>query len=328
MVAQLAGLDDRPEDRAHIYFALARAHEDLDEPGEAFRHYSSGNRIRYEAVNYRPEVITELVDRSIELFTPAFFAARSRGGANERGPIFVIGMPRAGSTLVEQILASHPVIEGTAELANMRTIADELREKPGGYPISLADLDVAERAALGARYLKGTRKVRRTSRPLFVDKNPNNWMHVGLIQLILPAAKIIDVRRHPLDCCVANFRQLFARGQGFSYSLEHMGRYYADYVRLMRHFDEVMPGRVHRLIYEDLVEDPEPQVEALLQHIGVDFDPACLRFYETDRAVRTPSSLQVRQPLSRKGIGSWRRFEPWLAPLKETLGTSVTDYRR
>lgn len=323
MEAQLLKPDLSDDHRTNIHFALGKAYDDLQEPGKAFRHYVAGNRIRAAAIRHRPEEITREVELAEAIFTADFLAERSGWGADEPGPIFIVGMPRAGSTLVEQILASHPDIEGIAELANMRLIAAEVRERK-----RTEELDAADCEALGRRYLDDTRRLRTTDRPFFIDKNPNNWLRIGLIHLLLPRARIIDIRRNPLDCCVSNFRQLFARGQGFSYALDHMAGYYADYVRLMRHFDEVLPGRIHRVIYEDLVEDLETQVRALLDHVGVAFDPACLRFHETDRAVRTPSSLQVRQPINRQGSGAWRRYEPWLDPLRQALGPLVDDYRR
>ena len=233
-----------------------------------------------------------------------FFAARAGSGCPAPDPIFVLGMPRSGSTLVEQILASHPLVEGTMELPAIIAIAHDLRQRdaaPGtaSYLDALAGLDGDELRALGERYIRTTRVQRKQARPLFIDKMPNNFAHVGLIHLILPNAKIIDARRHPLACGFSNFKQHFARGQAFSYDLADMGRYYADYVALMAHFDEVLPGRVHRVIYEELVEDTEAQVRALLAYCGLEFDERCLRFFENERAVRTASSEQGRRPIYR-----------------------------
>jgi hypothetical protein len=245
-------------------------------------------------------------------------------------------MPRAGSTLVEQMLASHPLIEGTAELPDIIILARELEEAVGTfseqpwvrYPRILADLSPEELQRLGDLYIERTKVQRHTDRPFFTDKMPNNWLHLGLIRMILPNARVVDVRRNPLACGFSNFKQHYARGQEFSYDLEHFGKYYRDYVRLMRHFDQVSPGFVHRVIYERVVEDPRGELDRLLDFVGVPFDEACLRFYETKRDVRTASSEQVRQPINRKGVDQWRRFERWLDPLKEALGPTLDDWER
>jgi tetratricopeptide (TPR) repeat protein len=310
----------------HLHFALGKALEDGGEPARAFGHYEEGNRLRREGIGYDAEETTRQVDRTIALLTRDFFAARAGWGSPAPDPIFILGMPRAGSTLVEQILASHPLVEGTAELPDVPMIARRLGGGDGAYPESLASLSADEARALGEEYLERAHLQRREGTPFFIDKMPNNWVHVGLIHLILPNAKIIDARRHPLDCCVSNFRQHYARGQGFSYALADMGRYYADYVRLMAHFDAVLPGRVLRIVHENLVEDPEAEIRRLLDALGLDFDPACLRSHETKRAVRTASSEQVRRPINRDGIGQWRAYEPWLAPLKHALGPVLTSW--
>jgi hypothetical protein len=273
----------------------------------------------------------EHVDRSIAFFTPAFLANRWGAGCPAPDPIFVLGMPRAGSTLIEQILASHPAAEGTMELPDILALARKvggrkLRSEEGAYPERLGELAPEELRALGGEYLERTRIQRKTDRPYFIDKMPNNWAHVGLIHLILPNAKIIDARRHPLGCCFSNFKQHFARGQGFSYDQSELGQYYADYVRLMRHFDAVLPGRVHRVLYERMIEDPEGEVRRLLDHLGLPFDPACLRFHENDRAVRTASSEQVRRPINREGLDQWRPYERWLGPLKGALGPALEGW--
>jgi hypothetical protein len=240
-------------------------------------------------------------------------------------------MPRAGSTLIEQILSSHPMIEGTQELPDIAAMARRLggrkmRGEETAYPACLADLSADALADLGAEYLERTRIQRKTERPLFIDKMPNNWAHTGFIHLILPNAKIIDARRHPLGCCFSNFKQHFARGQGFSYDLPDLGRYYRDYVAMMAVIDDALPGRVHRVFYEDMVENTEGEVRRLLDYVGVPFDPACLRFFENDRAVRTASSEQVRRPINRDGMEQWQAFEPWLEPLKTSLGPVLTAY--
>ncbi|MGP8033086.1 MAG: sulfotransferase family protein, partial [Steroidobacteraceae bacterium] len=250
---------------------------------------------------------------------------RAGWGASAPDPIFIVGLPRSGSTLLEQILASHSQVEGTRELADVLGFAHELslREDPHGtpaYPQSIAQLTLAELSALGERYLAQTRVYRRLGRPRFIDKAPLNCLHIGLIHLMLPNARIIDARRAPLPCCFSNFKQHFQRGVWFTYSLADLGRYYRDYVSLMSHFDAVLPGRIHRVHYEALVADLEGEVRRLLDYCGLDFEPQCLRFYETRRVVQTVSSEQVRQPLYAEALEQWRNFEPWLGPLKEALG--------
>jgi hypothetical protein len=240
-------------------------------------------------------------------------------------------MPRAGSTLIEQILASHGEVEGTMELPDIPALVKRLgartrKAEESAYPEVLATLGPDALRALGEEYLERARIHRRTDKPYFIDKMPNNWAHVGLIRLILPGARIVDARRHPLDCCFSNFRQHYARGQGFSYSLTDMGRYYSDYVRLMAHFDRVLPGRVHRVVHERLIDEPEREIRALLDALGLAFDPACLRSHENRRAVRTASSEQVRRPINREGVDQWRPYERWLGPLKEALGPVLEAY--
>jgi hypothetical protein len=257
-----------------------------------------------------------------ERFTPGFFAARAGLGHPAPDPIFVVGLPRSGSTLVEQILASHSAVEGTSELADLPAIAQSvLARAPGsGWPEPVAALTREDCARLGAEYLERTRVHRTLGRPRFVDKMLPNFGLAGFIHLLLPRATIIDVRRHPMACGFSCFKQLFARGVPFSYDLGEIGRYYRDYVELMEHVDRVLPGRVHRIRYEALVADPEAEVRRLLAHCGLEFEPGCLRFYETRRAVLTVSSEQVRQPVYDDAVDQWRHFEPWLGPLKSALG--------
>ncbi|HEX8669047.1 MAG TPA: sulfotransferase [Allosphingosinicella sp.] len=319
------------DDRLHLHFALGKAHEDAGQAEQAFDHYAEGNRLRREMVDYDGDEVAGQVDRAQALFTRTFFSAREGRGCPAADPIFILGMPRAGSTLIEQILASHSQVEGTMELPDIPAIARrlsgrKLRSEDTRYPEALADLSAEALRGLGEEYLERTRVQRKTDRPFFIDKMPNNWAHVGLIHLILPNAKIVDARRHPLACCFSNFKQHFARGQAFTYSLPEVGRYYRDYVRMMAHFDRVLPGRVHRVIYERMVEEPEAEVARLLEYLGLPFEEACLRFYENERAVRTASSEQVRRPINREGLDQWRAFEPWLEPLKQALGPVLDCY--
>lgn len=309
-------------DRWHLDFALGKALEDAGRPAEAFAHYSAGNALRRSELSYRAAETTAFVDKVIALATPEFFAARAGQGCDARDPIFVIGMPRAGSTLIEQILSSHSQVEGTSELPDVPALARRDRR----YPEGLGDLSGETLRKLGEEYLRRTRIQRKTDRPFFIDKLPNNWFHIVLIMLVLPNARIIDARRHPLGCCFSNFKQHFARGQAFSYSLADVGAYYRDYVRLMAHVDRVLPGRLHRVIYERMVDDTEAEVRALLDFCGLRFEEACLSFWETERAVRTASSEQVRRPIFREGTQGWKAFEPFLDPLKAALGPVLPAY--
>jgi tetratricopeptide (TPR) repeat protein len=309
------------EDRFHLDFALGKALHDLGRTEEAFAHYSAANGLRLKSHPYDPHTISDKVDRSIAAFTAQALQDRS-GGCEVADPIFIVGMPRAGSTLIEQILSSHSRIEGTSELPDIPVLA----RKNGRYPESVLELGDEERRDLGEHYLKRAAVQRRTGRPLFVDKLPNNWMFVPFIHLVLPNAKIIDARRHPMACCFSNFRQHFARGQDFTYDLADVGQYYADYVRLMAHVDTVLPGRVHRVIYEQMVDNTEAEVRKLLDYCGVEFEPACLEFYKTERAVRTPSSEQVRRPIYRDATEEWRPYEAHLGALKQALGPVLDAY--
>lgn len=323
---------DLPEgDRLQLHFALGKALEDVGRDGEAFEQFARGAAIQRRRLDYDPDETTIQMRRSKALLEPRFFAARAGQGDPRPDPIFVLGLPRSGSTLVEQILASHSLVEGTQELPYIPNLAARLagrarRESEGAYPDILAALSPAELQALGAEYLAYASRHRKLGRPLFIDKLPNNWAHAGFIHLILPNATIIDARRHPLGCCFSAFKQHFAVGQPFSYDLTDLGRYYRDYVELMAHLDAALPGRVHRVIYEDLVAEPEAEVRRLLDHCGLPFEPGCLKFYENDRAVRTASSEQVRQPIFRDATDHWRRFEPWLDPLKAALGPVLQTY--
>ena len=325
IAAMQAALTERgisDEDRFHLDFALGKAFEDRKHAGPAFEHYAAGNALRRTKQVYEADETERFVDRSIALYTADFFAARQRQGHDAPDPIFILGMPRAGSTLIEQILASHSLVEGTSELPDIPALA----RRDTSYPEGVAAFSPDKLRALGEEYLKRTRIQRRTDRPFFIDKLPNNWAHLPFIHLILPNARIIDARRHPLGCCFSNFKQHFARGQAFSYGLEDMGRYYRDYVRLMAHVDQLLPGRVHRVIYEEMVDQTEREVRSLLAACGLAFEPACLAFHQTDRAVRTASSEQVRQPIFRDGTEAWKPFDRCLGPLKSALGDVLDAY--
>jgi tetratricopeptide (TPR) repeat protein len=313
------------EDRLHFEFSLGKALEDEASYEESFTHYAKGNGIRRKSHPYSADENSSFVRRSQALFTREFFAERAGCGAQAGDPIFILGLPRSGSTLLEQILASHSLVEGTMELPDIPQIARELaagngRGDEGTFFQAVAALTSAQLRTLGERYLDGTRVLRKSAAPFFIDKMPNNCLYVGLIHLILPNARIIDARRHPLACCFSCFKQHFARGQNFTYGLEDLGRYYRDYVELMAHFDAVLPGRVHRISYEVMVADTEVEVRRLLAHCGLPFEEGCLKFYENERAVRTASSEQVRQPIFREAVDHWRHYERWLEPLKAALG--------
>ncbi|MBL8199879.1 MAG: sulfotransferase [Chromatiales bacterium] len=329
--SQLGRQDLTDEDRLHFQFALGKALEDAGEYAESFRHYAGANRLRRAAVSYDAEETSAYVQRCKELFTREFLASHAGTGCPAPDPVFIVGLPRSGSTLVEQILASHPLVEGTMELPDLVGIVRRLggrktRDEPSRYPGLLPDLEPGQFRALGEEYLERTRIQRKTGAPFFIDKLPNNWAHTGLIHLILPNARIIDARRHPLSCCFSGFKQHFARGQHFTYSLPEIGRYYRDYVELMAWFDAVLPGRVHRVIYEQMVADTEGEVRRLLDYCGLPFDERCLEFWRNDRAVRTASSEQVRRPIYQDALEQWRHYDAWLAPLRDALGPVLETY--
>jgi tetratricopeptide (TPR) repeat protein len=331
MQRQLQRPDLAVEDKLHLHFAMGKALEDEREFAASFEHYAQGNQLRRAQLRYQADEMSTHVKRVKSSFEGQSFAKRAGYGASAPDPIFIVGLPRSGSTLIEQILSSHSQVEGTMELPDIAGIARSLFEKGkksqiSGYSAVLATLSADECRELGERYLSQTRIQRRTAAPFFIDKMPNNFAHIDLIQLALPRAKIIDARRHPLGCCFSGFKQHFARGQAFSYSLEDIGRYYCDYVELMAFFDAVLPGRIHRVIYEAMIEDTESEVRRLLDYCGLPFEAGCLRFYENERAVRTASSQQVRKPIFREGVDHWRHYEPWLDPLKKSLGTVLDAY--
>lgn len=329
MRAQLQRDDLETEHRLHFEFSLGKALEDRADYAESFAHYAEGNRLRLEIVPYRAGDTSARVVHAKRVYTREFFAEREGCGDAAPDPIFIVGLPRSGSTLIEQILSSHSAVEGTMELPEIIAMTRALRrgsEGAASYHDVLAGLPAEQFAELGRQFIDRTRVQRKTGAPLFIDKMPNNFLHLGLIQLMLPNAKIIDARRHPLACCFSGFKQHFARGQSFSYSLDDIGRYYRDYVELMAHFDAVLPGRVHRVIYECMVEDTEGEVRRLLAYCGLPFEERCLRFFENDRPVRTASSEQVRRPINRDGIDQWRHYSAWLDPLRAALGPVLDAY--
>ena len=332
MREQLARRDLKGENRALFHFALGKALEDDGRHEESWQAWRRANEIIRRLTAYDPGGTTGLVQRAKALFTAEFFERRAGLGSGSADAIFIVGLPRSGSTLVEQILSSHSMVEGTTELRAMPYLAGRLggKLKPSDsapdYPQALAPLDAANLKGLGEEYLWRARMHRRTDRPLFIDKMPANFEHVGMIQLILPNAKIVDVRRHPLACGLSCFKQHFGQGHEFAYSLTDLGRYYADYVELMAHWDEVLPGKVHRVIYEDLVADPEAQIRALLEHLDLPFEEACLKFHENARLVRTASAEQVRKPIFTEALDHWRHYEDGLGPLKLALGFVLDAY--
>jgi tetratricopeptide (TPR) repeat protein len=332
-VERMRGLEALPSpglpDRAHLCFALGKALEDRADYEGSWAFYERGNWLVRVKSGYRAEVTEDNTRRLIHICTEEFFVARTGAGVAARDPIFIVGLPRSGSTLLEQILASHPDVDGTQELYDIPRIVSELQGPDHGdarYPDLLPGLDPLLFERLGRRYLDETRVYRR-GRPRFVDKMPNNFSHIGLIHLMLPNATIIDIRREPMACCVSNLKQLFARGQEFGCGIDEIARYYRTYLGLMRHWNRVLPGRVLRVSYEDLVEDLGASVCRILAHCGLEFDPACLAFHRSRRPINTPSSEQVRQPLFREGLTQWRHYYPWLDPLRQALGDAAVRYR-
>ena len=319
------------DDRIALCFALGKAYEDHRDFAESWRYYAGGNAFQRADSRYRADIIETNTRGQIATCTPAFFAKREGWGVADPAPIFVLGLPRSGSTLIEQILSSHSHVEGTQELPDIQRIAIELQgrdpdpESPR-YPGVLADLSQDDIAALGARYIADTR-VYRTDRPRFIDKMPNNFRHIGLIATMLPNATIIDARREPMACCFSNLKQLFAQGQEFTYGIDDIARYYRTYLDLMAHWDAALPGRVLRVHHEDVVDDLEGIVRRILDHAGLHFEPACVAFHENKRSVKTPSSEQVRQPIFRDGLDQWKKYETWLEPLRVALGDALERYR-
>ena len=318
--------------RAQVCFALGKALEDRREYGDAFEYYRKGNELKRIQSRYDADRMSEELAAQSEVCTPELFAKNEGNGHPAPDPIFIVGLPRAGSTLLEQIIASHSQVDGTLELPNILALAHRLRRRKmvdgeSHYPRVLRELTGEQLATFGEKFIEDTR-VHRQGAPFFIDKMPNNFRHIGLIKLILPNAKIIDARREPMACCFSGFKQLFAEGQEFTYGLTEVGRYYHDYVHLMRHWHDVLPGQILHVQYEDVVADTEAQVRRILDYLELPFEDACVQFHKTERVVRTASSEQVRQPINTKGLEAWKPFEPWLDPLKDALGDVREDYRR
>jgi tetratricopeptide (TPR) repeat protein len=317
-------------DRYHLCFALGKALEDRGDYADSFTYYEQGNRLKRDEVGYDWRRISKEIDLQIEHINTALFAASRQFGAQAADPIFIVGLPRAGSTLLEQILASHSQVEGTMELPNILALAHKLDgrrriDEEARYPANLVELTAEECRDFGEAFIRDTQVHRKQGTAFFIDKMPNNFRHIGLIHMILPNAKIIDARRSAMGCCFSGFKQLFAEGQEFTYGLEEVGHYYSDYVRLMDHWDKVLPGKVLRVRYEEVVSDLEAQVRRLLDFCGLPFEEACLNFHLTERAVRTASSEQVRQPIYQSGVDQWANFSSWLDPLREVLGPELVS---
>lgn len=316
-------------DRVHLGFALGKAFEDRSDFERSFQYYDQANRLKKARSGYDPGGMAEDLEAQREVCTAELFDRRRASGHPAPDPIFIVGLPRAGSTLLEQILSSHSQVDGTLELPNVLSLSQQLRRRSRDgesppYPDILRDLPDEELEAFGRQFIEDTR-IHRRDAPFFIDKMPNNFRHIGLIHLMLPNATIIDARRHPMACGFSGWKQLFAEGQEFTYDLEWVGRYYRDYVELMDHWDEALPGKVLRVQYEDVVDDLEGQVRRILEHCGLEFEEACLDYHRTERSVRTPSSEQVRQPIFRSGLDYWRNYEEWLGPLRDALGSDVRN---
>ena len=327
MKEQIQRVDLSLRDKAYFHFALAQGYEANKQYDDAFFHLKNGNQIKRDQSKYSIERMDDELQAQIDVCNEEFFENIGQGGNTTKDPIFILGLPRAGSTLIEQILASHSMIDGTLELPNILSLAQSLRGgdiygKLGNYPKSMQNLTLDQRDDMGKKFIEDT-QMHRDKAPMFTDKMPNNFRHIGLIHLIMPNAKIIDARRYPLDCCFSMFKQLFAQGQEFTYGLEEAASYYNSYVKLMDHWDQVLPNKVLRVNNEDVINDLEGQVKRILNYIEVPFEEGCISFHETDRSVRTASSEQVRQPINKKGMGRWKPYAKHLKPLVDTLDTSL-----
>ena len=327
MNSQLQRVDLSLREKAYFHFALAQANESNEDYDNAFFHFKSGNKIKNNQSKYSIDGMDDEFQAQIDVCDKNFFDNLGAAGHQSSDPIFILGLPRAGSTLIEQILASHSMIDGTLELPNILSLAHSLRGddvygKKGNYPKVMADFTSNQREAMGAAYIKET-SIHRKEAPMFTDKMPNNFRHIGLIHLILPNAKIIDARRYPLDCCFSMFKQLFAQGQEFTYGLKEVGSYYNGYIKLMNHWENALPGKILRVNNEDVINDLEGQVHRILDYLGLPFEESCISFHKTDRSVRTASSEQVRQPINKRGMDRWKPYAKNLKPLLETLDNKL-----
>ena len=327
MKNQLKRVDISIGDRTYFHFALAQACESIGDYDEAFYHLDHGNHIRKQQTKYSIEMMDKEMQAQINVCNKEFFKSMGEGGFNTKDPIFILGLPRAGSTLIEQIIASHSMVDGTLELPNILTMAQDLRGEDiygtlGKYPGSMKNLTLTDRENMGKKFIKDT-EMHRDSAPMFTDKMPNNFRHIGLIHLIMPNAKIIDARRYPLDCCFSMFKQLFAQGQEFTYGLEEAGSYYNSYVKLMNHWDHILPNKILRVNNEDVIDDLEGQVRRILSFLELPFEEACISFHKTERSVRTASSEQVRQPINKKGMGRWKPYAKHLKPLINSIDKNL-----
>ena len=325
LTSLLHNKDCKVEDYFHLLFALGKAQEDKNNFEASIAAYVKGNNIKSKQVPWDSKGFSSECNELINFFTKDLFNEYKSYGNKNTDPIFILGLPRSGSTLIEQILSSHSLVEGTSELQNIIALSRKIANKKNSsskseYPSTLKNMKKSEFDVMGSAYLKNTLDQRVTDKPYFIDKMPNNFIHIGLIHLILPNAKIIDARRNPMDCCFSCYKQLFGSGQGFTYSQNRIGNYYVDYLKIMRHWDQVLPNKVHRVVYENMVSDTENEIRKLLEYCQLEYEEACLNFYNTKRTVRTPSSEQVRQPIYKKGIGQWEHFDEWLGPLKHSLG--------
>ena len=327
MELQITKEDLLEREKVHFLFALGKAYEDRKDYKKSFNYYDQGNDLNRGRSTYDPKAVEAISQRILNFFDEDLIKNKNNWGHTASDPIFIVGLPRSGSTLIEQILSSHSKVEGTMELPNILNMARELgtgTKDQTNYPEVLSKLSKNEIESLGKKYLSETKFIR-SSLPIFIDKMPNNFSHIGLIHLILPNAKIIDARRNPLDTCFSCYKQLFARGQMFTYDLNEIARYYVNYIKLMDHWDEVLPGKVHKVAYEDMVQNQEQETRKLLNYCNLPFEEQCLKFYETKRAVKTASSEQVRQPIYERSLQLWKHYEEYLDQLK--LGLSPLKER-
>ena len=329
MKTQLERVDLSFKEKAYFHFALAQGYELNKDFDKSFYHFKSGNQIKNNQSKYSIEGMNKEIDEQINICNKSFFESLGEGGCTSKDPIFIVGLPRSGSTLIEQILASHSMIDGTLELPNILSLAHSLRGddvygKKGNYPRVINHLSDEQRYLFGDSYINET-SIHRKSAPMFTDKMPNNFRHIALIHSILPNAKIIDARRYPLDCCFSMFKQLFAQGQEFTYGLKEAACYYNSYVKLMNHWDDVLPGKILRVSNEDVIDDLESQVRRILKYLELPFEESCISFYQTERSVRTASSEQVRQPINKKGQGRWRPYSKHLKPLVDALDINLLN---